>query len=91
MSRNEEMIVPNDFLVRVKDIRAMQFFDDGNNSISQMVVIDDSDKELTFRLKSPTLQAGAWAAFNALRSSYSVQVEILLNDGNHEVRAIYIE
>ncbi|MEW9680804.1 hypothetical protein [Pseudomonas sp. TE50-2] len=91
MSKDKKFIVPNDQKVEVKSIRAMYAFDDGKDSILQIFVIDRSDKEFTFNLSSPTLQAGAWAAFNALRSSNPVQVDLRIHDGTHEVYAIDVK
>ncbi|MDH1632346.1 hypothetical protein [Pseudomonas mosselii] len=85
-----ELIAPNDWLVKVKNIRSMHSsYLDGADFLF-IFVTDNSGKDFTFRLSSPTLQAAAWAAFSALRSNLSVQVTIRVHDESNEVYAISV-
>ncbi|CRI54626.1 hypothetical protein [Pseudomonas sp. CCOS 191] len=85
MREDEGLKAPNEWRVIVKSIETMFSYDHSRISYLKIIGTDEDDKGFEIKVSSPMLQAGAWAAFNALKSNLSVRVELAVIDGDNEL------
>ncbi|MFJ4390824.1 hypothetical protein [Pseudomonas soli] len=91
MRKDEELVAPNDWGVVVKSISEMSSYDNFEDNFLRIIGTDDSGKSFQVYVSSPTLQAAAWAAYNAFKSDASVKLTLRVSDGSDELYWITLQ